>query len=63
MEDFDWTSFTIKTAVKAELATIYNAWTQPGEIEIWFLKTADFYDGEDRFGDKHHNVKEGDSYN
>nr|WP_294790210.1 SRPBCC domain-containing protein [uncultured Mucilaginibacter sp.] len=43
MEDFDWTSFTKRIAVKASLKTIYNAWTQSGELKKWFLERAEFY--------------------
>jgi hypothetical protein len=43
MEDFDWTSFTKRIAVKADLKTIYNAWAQSGELQKWFLERAEFY--------------------
>jgi uncharacterized protein YndB with AHSA1/START domain len=44
MKNFDWTSFKKKIAVNAPLKTIYDAWTVPGELEKWFLKTARFFD-------------------
>jgi len=43
MENFDWTSFTKRIAVKARMADIYNAWTKSNELEKWFLEKATFY--------------------
>lgn len=40
MKNFDWTQFSKRIAVKAPIATLYNAWAIPSEIEKWFLKTA-----------------------
>ena len=44
MENFDWTSFTKRIAVKSSLSEIYNAWTKASELEKWFLKKVNFYD-------------------
>jgi len=46
MKNFDWTAFSLKILVKAQLSTVYNAWTKPAEIEKWFLKKANFLDKE-----------------
>jgi hypothetical protein len=43
MENFDWTSFTKRIAVKARMADIYNAWTKSNELEKWFLEKATFF--------------------
>ncbi len=40
----DYTSFTVKIGVKASLAAIYNAWTQPGNMESWFLQSCQYLD-------------------
>lgn len=48
MKNFDWTSLTRKIAIKADLSTIYAAWTKASEIETWFLSQAIFYDAEDK---------------
>lgn len=42
MQNFDWTSFTLRIAVKASIETIYAAWTSSIEIEKWFLSKAEF---------------------
>lgn len=44
MKNFDWTLFTKKIAIKAPLATIYNAWTLSAELEKWFLEKAVYFD-------------------
>lgn len=44
MTNFDWTCFTRKIAVKANMVDIYNAWTRSSDIEKWFLSKAVFYD-------------------
>ncbi len=42
MQNFDWTSFTLKIAIKSTIYSIYNAWTSSEEIEKWFLSKAEF---------------------
>jgi hypothetical protein len=44
MKNFNWTTFTRKIAIQAELYDIYNAWTKASEIEKWFLSKATFID-------------------
>ncbi len=46
MQNFDWTSFTLKIAIKTSIDTLYNAWASSAEIEKWFLSTAEFYNEE-----------------
>lgn len=43
MENFDWTSFTLRVAIKASKATLYKAWASK-DIEKWFLSEADYFD-------------------
>lgn len=42
MENFDWTSFTIRIPIKANIETLYTAWTKKAEIEKWFLCEANY---------------------
>ncbi len=44
MENFDWTKFTRKIAIKSSLSTLYNAWATSSEIERWFLSNASYFD-------------------
>ncbi|MEO8533065.1 MAG: SRPBCC domain-containing protein [Flavobacterium sp.] len=62
MENFDWTSFTKKIAVKADLTTIYSAWTMSGEIEKWFLEKAVFFNTNQEPLSEKTNVSAGNAY-
>ncbi|WP_289665932.1 hypothetical protein [Flavobacterium panacagri] len=62
MENFDWTSFTKKIAVKAKISDIYNAWTIANELEKWFLEKVSFFDANQEPIDKDKNVTENGSY-
>ena len=43
MKDFNWSQFSKRIFIQANLQTVYNAWTQSTEIEKWFLSSAEFY--------------------
>lgn len=62
MENFDWTQFTIKIAIKAKLEDIYNAWSNASEIEKWFLSHAEFKDENEVSLGKTQNTLKGDQY-
>ncbi len=62
MENFNWTQFTKKIAIKASLKQIYDAWTIPEEIEKWFLSQA-IYDRENEGSvPRNENIQEKDKY-
>lgn len=46
MENFDWTSFTKRIAIKSSLSEIYEAWTKAANLERWFLERVVFQDFE-----------------
>ncbi|SKB31573.1 SRPBCC family protein [Daejeonella lutea] len=46
MNDFDWTSFTKRIAIRAGIAEIYDAWTKSEELQKWFLEKATFYNSD-----------------
>lgn len=62
MQNFNWTSFTKRIAVRQNLEVIYNAWTIPNEIEKWFLKTALFYRSDGNVINGQERIKEEDTY-
>lgn len=62
MKNFDWTTFTRKIAIKAELSDIYNAWTKASDIEKWFLSKAVFIDTNEKPINKEEQVTKGFSY-
>ncbi|MDR7211939.1 SRPBCC domain-containing protein [Flavobacterium piscis] len=62
MENFNWTSFTKKIAIKASLKDIYNAWTKADELEKWFLEKVSFFDINQELLSKDKNAEEGHTY-
>lgn len=42
MDDFDWTQFSKRIFINADINTVYDAWTKTEEIEKWFLSKAVF---------------------
>ncbi len=62
MENFDWTSFTLKIAVKADIQKLYNAWSQSSEIEKWFLREAIYTAPEHGQIDGNTSATENDTY-
>lgn len=43
MKDFDWTQFSKRIYINANIRSVYDAWTKAAEIEKWFLSKAEFY--------------------
>ncbi len=62
MEDFDWTSFTRRIAVKAKLSDIYKAWTRSSDIEKWFLSKSIFLDKNGRPISENEQIEKGFAY-
>ncbi|PKG42791.1 SRPBCC family protein [Psychroflexus sp. MES1-P1E] len=42
MDKFDWTQFSKRIFIKADLSSVYNTWTKSQELEKWFLSKARF---------------------
>lgn len=59
---YSWTSFTLTIAVKNNLATLYNAWTQQAAIEKWFLKSCKFYNDQNMQLGAEQNIEAGCHY-
>jgi uncharacterized protein YndB with AHSA1/START domain len=62
MKNFDWTAFSLKILVKADINTIYKAWTTSSDIEKWFLHSSQFYNTEKKPISKETPVESGYSY-
>lgn len=62
MQNFDWTRFTQKIAVKCDIPTMYNAWTKSGELETWFLSNAVYFDEYQNIIDPGANTQSGYTY-
>ena len=61
MSVIDWSAFTRKINIKASKETIYQAWTEPNKIQLWFLKNADFYNT-DGMIDPNSTIEVGNTY-
>lgn len=62
MKNFDWTRFTRRIALHADLQTVYNAWTKAGELEKWFLRSCTFMDKNNNTLLREKSVHTGDHY-
>ncbi|MBK9107580.1 MAG: SRPBCC domain-containing protein [Saprospiraceae bacterium] len=62
MNNFDWTRFTRKIAVKAKISEIYKAWTTVSELEKWFLSEALFYNAQQTPINRNESIETGMSY-
>lgn len=62
MKNFDWTRYTKRIAVKAPLSSIYAAWTNPEELERWFLEEVKCYDTDKNLITRDKTVENGFTY-
>lgn len=62
MKNFDWTQFSKKMAIKANVEEIYNAWTIPEEIERWFLSSTRYFDTKGNLADRTSPIKSNFTY-
>lgn len=62
MKDFDWTHFSKRIYINADIDVVYDAWTQTKEIEKWFLAKAEFYSKNGEKLPPHENVKSDSKY-
>jgi uncharacterized protein YndB with AHSA1/START domain len=62
MLNSNWSKFTKRIAIKADIKTLYNACTTQTGLEHWFLSRADFKkaDGSPRSADS--SIEKGDTY-
>lgn len=62
MKDFDWTQFSKRIYINANIRSVYDAWTKAAEIEKWFLSKAEFYSKNGEKLDPSESVKSECSY-
>lgn len=62
MNTIDWTQFSNKIPVKAELSKLYDAWTKASELEKWFLSKAEFTNPDGNPIGKDTSVQKGNQY-
>jgi uncharacterized protein YndB with AHSA1/START domain len=59
---YDWTRFTLKVTIKANLSTLYNYWTKRTHIEKWFLEKAEFTKSNSQLREQSSPVEKDDVY-
>ena len=42
MYEYNWSQFTVRIPVVADIPTLYNAWSTRKGIEHWFLKMSEY---------------------
>lgn len=62
MQNFNWTTFTKRIAIKSTLPQMYDAWTKAIEIEKWFLSKANYFDSNKSLVHKTVPVEKGFTY-
>ncbi len=58
----DWSKFTKRIAIKADIATLYKAWTTQSGLEHWFLSHADFKKADGTVRPADSSIEKGDTY-
>lgn len=59
---YDWTQFTRKVYIAADIDTVFRAWTTPAGIIGWFIAQATYHDADGGIRSDDEIVKKGDSY-
>ncbi len=62
MDNFDWTTFTLRIPVRAGIDDLYNAWTRAADIERWFLRRSVFTAPDGKPVDRSANVAQGGTW-
>jgi uncharacterized protein YndB with AHSA1/START domain len=62
MDTRTWKEFELRIPVRADVATLYNAWATTEGIERWFLRSARFTAPEGRTRAGSEQVRKGDRY-
>src|SRR5687768_7842140 len=58
----DWSKFTKRIPVRADMQTVYNAWTTQEELEKWFLRKAEFTKPDNTVRGRNDPVQKGDRF-
>ena len=59
---YDWTKFTKRIPVSADIPTAYLAWTTQAELEKWFLRKAEFIKPDKSLRDRNEPIQKEDKY-
>ena len=59
---YDWSKFTRRIPINANIKTLYNACTTQNGLESWFLRKAEFTKPDGNIRDRKDSVQKGDRY-
>lgn len=62
MENLDWSTFTRRINITAPNKAIFNSWNIQENLELWFLKDAQFYIEKGKKRDRNSKIEKGDIY-
>ena len=62
MTDYDWSKFSLRIPVKADVGIIYKAWATKKGIESWFLRTANYVTQDEVQRKDNDFIQKGDRY-
>jgi uncharacterized protein YndB with AHSA1/START domain len=62
MANTDWSKFSHKIYLNVPIKKVYDSWTTRENLESWFLRKAEFKDGEGVIRDERSHVHKGDTY-
>lgn len=62
MENFNWTAFSKKIAIKSTRAKLYDAWSKSEDIEKWFLQSCNNTKSDGQLRESNENFEKGDNY-
>lgn len=58
----EWSKFTLKISINKPLHEVYDAWTKPNKLVVWFLEKAEYKTSEGTERKSNENIKTGDLY-
>ena len=62
MAEKNWTKFSMRILIRANIEDIYNAWTSQNNLENWFLRKATFTSHDGGLRVSHSHIQKGDTY-
>jgi len=62
MAEYNWSQFTTRIPVNADVVTLYNAWATRRGIEHWFLRMSEYRAPDGQLRKEDEQVMSGDSY-
>jgi len=62
MADFDWSKFSMKIYINADMNTVYESWAISSHLKNWFLRKAEFKTGDGLPREGNSQIQIGDTY-